>query len=605
MLDYSKLGLKCGIEIHQQLDTHKLFCGCPSTIRDEPPDFTIKRKLRAVAGELGNVDPAALYELLRDQEFIYEVYSDTNCLVESDSEPPGPLNRDALKIVLESAMLLNARPVDEVQVMRKTVIDGSNTSGFQRTALIAMDGSVDVDGKKIGVPTICLEEDAARIIKKEGNVTTYRLDRLGIPLIEIGTDPDITSPDEAKACAERIGMILRATGKVKRGLGTIRQDVNVSIRDGRRIEIKGVQALNDIPKLVENEVRRQLALVDIKRTLKSKKVAKKDLVAKSKDLTSLFRKTSSKLVKDKPVFGFKLKGFAGILGTELMPGYRFGTELAGIAKGFGLKGILHSDELPNYGITEEEVKSVAKALGATGNDGFVLVISEKEKAEEVIKAIVERCQTALEGVPKEVRRADGEITRFMRPLPGSARMYPETDELTVKVDASMLKDVKSGLSLMPEEEKKELKKLGLGDELVNQLIHSPDLKEFKALLGSFKSIKSSVIAQALLAKPNRVDIDGLRSVLRLVNDKKIAKESIAEVMEAMISGKPAVEIAKEKDLFLMGEDEVRAKIKAVLAANKELAGKKQMGPLMGRVMSELRGKADVSDIQRILKEELK
>jgi len=218
-IDYEKLGFMCGIEIHQQIDTHKLFCECPSLIREDEPDKKVMRKMRAVAGELGNVDPAALHEFLRNRILEYQAYNDTTCLVELDEEPPHPINKQALKTTLEVALLLNASILDEVHVMRKTVIDGSNTSGFQRTMLAAVDGQLETSEGTINIPSICLEEDAARIIETIGDTVVYRLDRLGIPLVEIATDPDIKNAKHAREVAEKLGSILRAC-KVKRGLGT-------------------------------------------------------------------------------------------------------------------------------------------------------------------------------------------------------------------------------------------------------------------------------------------------------------------------------------------------------------------------------------------------
>jgi len=592
--DYAKLGLKCGIEIHQQLGTAKLFCSCPSRVRDEEPDGTVTRRLGAVAGELGDIDPAALHELLKDREFTYEFYEDSTCLVELDDEPPHPLNKEALAAVLEASLLMKARPVDEIQVMRKTVIDGSNTSGFQRTMLVALDGHIEVGGKRINIPTICLEEDACRIIKKEGNKTWYRLDRLGIPLIEIGTDPDITTPQEAREVAEKIGMLLRVTGKVRRGLGTIRQDVNVSIKDGERIEIKGVQTLNDIPGLVENECLRQRKLVEIKEELKKRGF--KEFSTKIVDVSSLFKTTESKIIKGKKVFGIKVQKFAGLIGKELMPQYRFGTELAGIAKEVaGLGGIFHSDELPDYGVTEAEVIVVKKFLDLEKDDAFVLVAAEEENAKKALVEIVKRCNTAIKGVPREVRRADGVITRFMRPLPGSARMYPETDEPPVKITKEMLASIK--LPPTPEERKKELEKMGLSPELANQLTHSRVFEDFVALSSELK-LKPSVIASTLLAAPEEVDVG---PALRLVDSGKVTKESLDVLVEGMKAGKTAGEVAAEKKLFLMSDAELKKKIAEIVTSNKGA----NAGQLMGRAMAELRGKADAHVVKRLLEEALK
>jgi len=259
--DYNELGLKCGIEIHQQLEGHKLFCNCITEIRKDNPDFKIIRRLRASAGEEGKIDQAALHEQKKQKYFVYQGYNDINCEVELDESPPLPVNQEALKTVLQVAKMLNCEIVDEIQVMRKTVIDGSNTSGFQRTMMIGMNGFVEVNGRKIGIDLICLEEEACQIIERKKEYDAYNLSRLGIPLIEIATKPDISTPEEAKEVAAKLGMILRSTGACKRGIGTIRQDINLSIKAGARIEIKGFQELKSIPKIMNYEIERQLKLI--------------------------------------------------------------------------------------------------------------------------------------------------------------------------------------------------------------------------------------------------------------------------------------------------------------------------------------------------------
>jgi len=283
MISYNKLGFKAGLEIHQQLETHKLFCSCPSlTNKKEKPDFIIKRKLRASAGEEGKVDVAALYEMQKSKEFIYEVYADCDCLVDIDCEPPHDINEDALDTALMVAKMLNADIVDEIQVMRKVVVDGSNVSGFQRTMLVAVDGYIETTRGKVGIPVICLEEEAAKKIMETKDNVTYRLDRLGVPLLEIATDSSIKNAKHAKEVAGLIGMVLRSTSRVKRGLGTIRQDVNVSISKGDRVEIKGFQDLKSITKVIDNEINRQLSLI------KQKKKIKKEVRRVEEDFSTSF-----------------------------------------------------------------------------------------------------------------------------------------------------------------------------------------------------------------------------------------------------------------------------------------------------------------------------
>jgi len=258
-LDYKKLKFKLGLEIHQQLDTNKLFCSCPSILRNDNSDFQVLRKLHTVAGESGEVDIAVTYQASLKKQFIYYGYNDTTCLVELDEEPPHQINKEALKIALQIAILLNCTIITATQIMRKTVIDGSNTSGFQRTVLIARDGWIETSFGRVGIQTICLEEDSARKINDDGKNVFYKLDRLGIPLVEIVTSPDINSPEQAKEVALHIGEVLRSC-KVKRGIGTIRQDVNISIMEGNRVELKGVQDMKLFIKIIESEIKRQLEI---------------------------------------------------------------------------------------------------------------------------------------------------------------------------------------------------------------------------------------------------------------------------------------------------------------------------------------------------------
>lgn len=267
-IDYNKLRFKSGLEIHQQLDTHKLFCNCPSILRGDLPDFYVERKLHAVAGESGEIDKAAEYQASLKKTFVYQGYKNSTCLIELDEDPPHEINEEALRIALQIALLLNCKIIPVTQIMRKTVIDGSNTSGFQRTVLIARDGYVETSFGRVGVDTICLEEDAARKVKTEGDKVYWNLDRLGIPLIEIATAPDIKSAEQAKEVALHIGDVLRSC-KVKRGIGTIRQDVNISILNGNRIEMKGVQDMRTFIKTIENEVLRQEKLFNEKKPTKA------------------------------------------------------------------------------------------------------------------------------------------------------------------------------------------------------------------------------------------------------------------------------------------------------------------------------------------------
>src|SRR2546422_1641982 len=368
-MDYRALGLKVGLEIHQQLATRKLFCECESVLVEDPGGSRSRRRLRPTQSEMGEIDAAALEEAKRRLTFVYEA-TPNSCLVEADEEPPHPPNPEALDIALEIALLLDAEPVNEVDFMRKIVIDGSNTAGFQRSGLVALDGRLEVNEKRIGVPTILLEEDAARKLGESEAEVVYRLDRLGIPLVEIATTPNIETPEEAREVALAFGSLLRATRKVKRGIGTIREDVNVSIEGGARIEIKGVQELRLIATFVEKEGERQVMLLEGATELKRRNIT--SVPTELRDLTSLFRETESKVVqtalkRSGVGLAWSLPGFAGLLKGKLGP------ELAAHARIAGVAGVFPSVSLPRHRVTQSELNAARKSLGLGASDACVLV----------------------------------------------------------------------------------------------------------------------------------------------------------------------------------------------------------------------------------------
>ncbi|MGC9346031.1 MAG: Glu-tRNA(Gln) amidotransferase subunit GatE, partial [Candidatus Bathyarchaeales archaeon] len=473
-INYEKIGLKVGLEIHQQLDTSaKLFCNCKPELFKEEPEITFLRRLRPTQSELGQIDPAAYFEFQKGVKILYEANRRTSCLVEMDEEPPHPLNMEAVEITLTAALMMNAKPVDEIHVMRKTVIDGSNTTGFQRTCVIALNGEVKVGEKTVPIQHVSLEEDAARIMGQEGNIIHYRIDRLGIPLIEVATAPVINSPKEAGEVALAIGRILRATGKVKRGLGTIRQDLNISIPNGALIEIKGVQELELLPLVVEYEVQRQLNLIKISEELRENGIKEEDIKEEFFDVTDVFKQTKCKVIrkaldKNQRVLAVKLPKFKGFLKRELMPGFRLGTEMADRARFWGrVGGIFHTDELPAYRITAEEVEDLRKAVKAEEHDAIVFVADNPENAGDALKAVVERAREAMRGVPEETRgpNPDG-TTRYMRPRPGAARMYPETDIPPIQITEDYIRRISSQLPELPEQKFERLmKEYGLNRKL--------------------------------------------------------------------------------------------------------------------------------------------
>jgi len=619
--NYSSLGLVCGIEIHQQLDTaSKLFCCCPTKLRDvDDSNFEFFRYLRPARSEMGEIDRAALEEVLVPRRFLYKAY-DTTCLIEADEEPPREINPESLEISLTIARLLNMRIVDEVHTMRKTVIDGSNTSGFQRTAYVGSDGHIETPCGVVGIGILCLEEEAAKIIEDRGDEIVYSLDRLGIPLIEIGTKPDIVSPSHAREVAQHLGMILRSTGRVKRGLGTIRQDVNVSIKGGARVEIKGVQDLSLIDKIVELEVLRQERLLELRDELNRRGAhAETEWV----DVTSLFTSTTSKVIRKSLMSGGivlagLLRKFDGIVGDEIQPGRRLGTELSDRAKRAGVGGIFHTDELPAYGITKDEVSALRNFLKADDSDCIVMVSAPGDRAEKALQAVLIRAEEAIKGIPEETRRAlpDG-ASEYMRPLPGSARMYPETDVPSVMITKELLEGLKLP-ELFDQRIERYERQYGLSSELAKVMARSPNYQLFEEILAQFK-VAPSIVVRALETIPIELAREGIPvsnlndqhyiDSFVLVSESRIAKEGLTKLLR-YLADHPEItanEGAIETGLACVDTSGVEAVIREIVASKVDLIrerGERSIAPLMGLVMKELRGKADGSLVSAMLKKEI-
>ncbi|MBI2578705.1 MAG: Glu-tRNA(Gln) amidotransferase subunit GatE [Candidatus Aenigmarchaeota archaeon] len=601
MPDYSKLGLRVGLEIHQQLATkHKLFCKCPIKKEEEFP-LEIRRKLRAVPSELGEYDPAALYEYLRNRTFVYKWNRESSCLIELDEQPPLSINEEALHLTLQICKLLNCEVLDELHVMRKTVIDGSSVSGFQRTVLVGIDGYVETSFGKIGISRISLEEDSAPVVARRDDVVEYRLDRLGVPLVEIATTPDIHTPEQAREVAESIGSILRST-KVMRGIGSIRQDINISVAGGARIEVKGFQELEKIEKLVENEVERQLSLLEIKKELERRGLRK--LESKPVDVTAFFAKTRNNFLRrmlneGARIFALVLPAFAGLLAKQC--GDRtFGKELSAYAEAYG-SGIIHSDE--QHDELENEFVLLKKQLKSDERD--VILISAGRNPEKALAAVAERANSCLLGVPEETRIADGAGSKYTRPLPGAERMYPESDIPAIAVSNELLEAIKIPKTLA--EKQQELEK-ELPKEIAEQLVRSKYYGLYGELKNKFKIDAvtiASVFTNTLTDLRRRgLDVeklsgDDFERVFALVADGRIAKKSIAAILEELCKG-AVLEKAAEK-YYLVTDKYLKEIIRSVLKEKPNLAESAYMGLIMQRVA----GRAEGSKIVKILREEMK
>ncbi len=616
MEDYEMM---CGIEIHQQLDTKKLFCSCDTTLHDEGFG-NYYRKLRPTANEMGVIDRAALAQHQRHMSFRYQCCG-SSCLVDLDEEAPHEVNSDAMNVALTFSSMLNADMIDEIHFMRKIVVDGSNTGGFQRTALVSTGGEVEVNGKKISILSVCLEEDAARKIETKGNEVTYRLDRLGFPLVEVATGPDMRTPEEVMEVALRLGSLFRATKMVKRGIGTIREDLNISIPGGARIEIKGVQDLKMLPDFVRTEVNRQKMLLAVKDILKERgiKTVSSDVI----DVTEVFKDCPSKIIssalKSKGVvLAVKLPGFAGVLNGDSGK-LRLGSELAQRARVHGVKGIFHSDELPNYGIEQVYVDVLRSFLVITNdNDAFVICAAPEKTARSALIATIERANEALEGVPEETRDPlpDG-TSRYSRPLPGAARMYPETDVPPTLVTKEKLTEIRNSMPEFPEEiEKRLVEQYGINAQQAHQMLRESNDDLFVKLAGTYRSL-SSVVATTLTNTYSELEREGvvtteisqdsMINIFDMLAHNKFAKEALPDIIREVSKGTEPSKAAVKLGLESVDTDEAVKIISAIVKGREDFVRSKGMdaiGPLMGPVMGALRGKVDGKEANRILEEEI-
>ena len=606
--------MMCGIEIHQQLDTKKLFCDCDSRLCEDGAGAYF-RKLRPTTSEMGEIDRAALAQFQRHMGYRYQCCEGTSCLVELDEEPPHSVNPDAMQIALTFSEMLGANVIDEIHFMRKIVVDGSNTSGFQRTALVATDGHVMAGDREISILSVCLEEDAARKVETKGDEILYRLDRLGIPLIEVATGPDMRTPEEVQEVAYRIGTLLRATRRVKRGIGTIRQDLNISIPGGARIELKGVGDLKLIPDYVRNEVARQKMLIRVKGILNDRGTAPVDFA--TEDVTDIFESCDSKVIKGAlsskgRVLAVRLPGFAGVMNGDEGK-LRLGAEMAQRARTRGVKGIFHSDELPNYGISQDYVDALRQRLGMTGpNDAFVMCAAPEKKAKDALDVAVSRANEALVGVPEETRDPlpDG-TTKYSRPLPGAARMYPETDVPPTTITEARMDSIRNNMPEFPEQiEARLVKDYGVNGQQAWQIVRKGQDELFEMLAADGMA---SIAATTLLntfgelehdgLDPSSICEDALIEAFGMLKAGRFAKEALPSLLKEMCSGTCPEDAIGKLGLGAMDAGEAQAVIDAIVDERADFVRSKGMaaiGPLMGPVMGALRGKIDGKQANELL-----
>ena len=659
-LDPDSLGFMCGLEIHQQLATGKLHSRMPGElyefgIEDIPEDWNhSERRLRASQGEGGKIDIAARFEQRRNRTFVY-VQPPNAGLIELDEAPPLPHDPEAVDVVLTMSAMLHAKPVPILQPMRKTVVDGSNTSGFQRTTLVSTNGQLLTDTGEVGVSVICLEEDSARKLETkstpDGEVVTYTLDRLGLPLVEIATEPDIITPEHAKESAIALGSLLRDTRRVRRGLGSIRQDLNVSIACGDRVEIKGCQDLEWIPRIIRIEMARQLHMYRLANQLRDEAklpplppnrrdteitienrvamAARSRVPMEFHDISESLLSCESSMVNNALSEGatplaVRIPGFNGKLGSKSpdqegaqLP--RLGRELASAAKLAGVAGIFHSDELPSYGISEEDVITIRTALELSESDAFAFCIAPHWQAKLALESVIERCRMAYHRIPQEVRNVvvrkgqpDDGTTTALRPLPGGARMYPETDIPIQDISIERWEAICSNLPLSSDQRLQRLFELDISHNQAESILNGElDDILFEGIEGDL-ALPAKAWASALL-EFGTSNVPALSVAIHLKETGQITREGIIPLVEESSRRKTTDLIhwmlseATSQGFIPANSSEVEDAVDAIMIEKADFISERGMsavGPLMGLVMQRLGGSADGKIVSQVLRDKI-
>ncbi len=631
--DYEALGFKAGIEIHAQLSSEKkLFCHCPAVLTQDEPQSIVQRKFRPVLGEMGVYDPALLVEFKKGHTIFYEVF-ESICTYELDETPPFQINDEALYSCIKLAKMMNCTIVEETSVCRKNYLDGSVPCGFQRTALVGYNGHINIkiapsviDEIQLPITWIYIEEDAARKDNErtKGNQIYFKLDRLGIPLIEIVTHHNLSSPTEVVSAARTLGMLIKSSGIARKGLGTLRQDLNVSIKEGNRVELKGIQLLQLIPRAINIEIQRQKGLVAIKKELQKRGIHPKDIPLRILDVSDHFSNSSSKLIqsafKSKDmVFLFPVVGFKGLLGRELQPNKHFGTELSDRVKSFtSLKGIIHSDEdLKEYNFSDTEILTLSSSLEK--DCAFVIAIGKDVEARRALSFVHERILSTFDGVPQETRHVNTEgISTFTRDLHGRSRLYPDTDLPPITIDPGRVKIIEKTLPVPFWKRIQRLnKKYSISTDIAEGLVYEDNADIFEELIlkGAPSKLVVTTMTQTLTAiSRGGVNIDNITNnhlikIFEALAANKFSKEAIPEIL-TYLGEHPTKSFDKIVSEFGggMSEEELDQVITDILITSRNLVKERGMNafsPLMGLVMKKARGKIDGKIVSDLLQKRLK
>jgi glutamyl-tRNA(Gln) amidotransferase subunit E len=623
--DFEKLGFRCGLEIHQQLDTEKkLFCHCPVGLREDPPDAIILRHMRPTLSELGEYDGTALMEFKTRKNVIYQLIKGSTCTYEMDDTPPFNLNQQALDIALEIAMLLNCNIVDEIHISRKQYLDGSIPTGFQRTTVVGVEGWIPYKGRKIRITHICLEEDACREISDDGHTITFKADRLSTPLVEVITYHDMKTPQEAQEVNEELGRLLKASGKVRRGIGSVRQDVNVSIDGGTRVEIKGVMKTGYVHDLTYIEALRQKALLDIRAELQARGVMRKSLVIAKHDVSSELVSTESPVLREALSGGSvikcaKIEGFAGLLMKQLQPGRTFADEIAGrirvIACLDKMPNIFHSDDIDGSELTEDEWARIKAISSCKLTDAVVVVWGMDADVETALDEIKFRALEAIRGIPNETRQdIGGGVTDFERILPGPDRMYPDTDLPPLAVSEERLERVRQHRPERSYEKEERWRRLGVGDQIIRPLVISDKAEVFDRIISGTKAdpnLVGRILTQSLKHMRRKklpidnVSDDSLFELFTHYDDGRFCREAIPLLLNSLCNpgeGKTVSQILDDNDFAQIPDSDIQNIVNQEIANAEDMSldRRQRVGYLMGHIMSRLRGRAPGKKVRHLL-----
>ena len=609
--EYEVLGLMCGLEVHQQLLTsRKLFCRCPAGLFSDHHDVEILRHMRPTLSEMGDYDGTALMEFKTRKEIHYLLNNESVCTYEMDDAPPFEMDPVALDQAVQISMMLNLQLVDEIHIARKQYLDGSIPTGFQRTAIIGVQGSIPFEGGEIGIRQLSIEEDSCREVSDKGHHRHYRADRLGMPLIETVTEPDMKTPEAAARVCETLRRLARASGLVRTGSGAGREDVNVSIRGGSRVEIKGVSSIQSIPRLVHNEGLRQRSLLAIRDVLLARGVTHESIVDCSKDVTQIVQGTEWRYIQKHISQGARaaavpLPGFEGLIKTPTQPHTRFLKEFSD-----RVRVVACIDTLPNIICSTSETETLSgaewdrieKVCGVDHSTPVMVVWGDQRDVTTAVAEILLRAREATVGVPEETRQSlpDG-TTAFERILPGPSRMYPDTDLPPIVLDQNRVSGLRDGMPLRPWERLALARDLGVGEDLARRLVRHQGWNLFTRLLPRIEgtSLTPTALASLLLD----------RDLPRPVNDRA-AGEWWDDVVERIAAGDLLAESTWHlEEAWPVPLTDAMARVRfedawAGLADDLPVDPEVRAHAITGALMTELRGFVPGALVNRWIKEAL-